>query len=125
MDELEPIQIVLEYNRDESIILSAISSSIGFIVDSVDHPVNGALGSILSIDFTEGFERQILICWPPTIEVTTDRKDIATQLAAKLDVALLLENGPEDTDWLHITPEGIVSRVEIVDMNDGVTYRKL
>lgn len=119
------IQMGISENRNISDIVIVLNKILVFGVDCFEYPVIGSKGSVLCIEYGEGFPIGLGIHWPTDIPLEVTYEDIARSVSKSLNVDVLIEAGEEGTDWLLARPDGLLKKVEVVDLDDGYTWKEL
>lgn len=120
MANTQSIQFFLKSENNEKEILDFLGSKIGFLVESTDIEVPDSIGFAQISSHTQGFEQSILVTWPHGVELALAPDAMIKFMAARLDVAVLLEPNIDGDAWLLAQPDGSVKSTNVRYLDDGI-----
>lgn len=114
------MQFFLRDGREEADVLKVLGDALGFIVESTDVKFEGALGFLQLDDYGNGFKQGHLVSWPDSLVWQGDAREVARQLAARLNTDVLLELADESDQWLLTSPDLDQRVASVVMLDDGI-----
>jgi len=126
MIETNCMQFVIRKKMAEEKIITALNSLFGFLVDTADFNVPGAVGVAQILDYSEGFAQSCLVSWPRKYKPELNQEETAKALANKLgvDVMVDLDLDDEESQWLLAQPHLPSRKVDVVHLSDGVDIKQ-
>lgn len=123
----ESVDLILKAELSEAELLAQLNQLLDAGVESADVPRDGARLFLMHFNHERGFATTCSLCWgDPQLQV--DDLALARQLAARLDSDVLLQPRnlelPLGLQWCLVDPQGALSAVEIIELEDGVEVRR-
>lgn len=123
MTNLKDLQFFLKSPRSEKEILEVASEIFGFLVESINFKNDKAPGYAIINLYSDGFGQGIMVSWLSPTELSSSIDEIAKKLSMKLNDFVLVEHPYEEDGWILGNPGGSVSRVEVIDLPDGIDIK--
>lgn len=120
MTNTKSMQVFLMTEKTEEDILNLLGTTVGFLVESTDIDVPNSVGFAQISNYTQGFEQGVLVTWPNDVELALKPSEIVKIIAARLNVAVLLEPNEEGHVWLLAKPDGSMKSTSVSYLDDGI-----
>lgn len=106
--------------ESEEVILEALKIATGFLVESSEIDIHGAIGFAQISSHTQGFEQGVLLTWPSAIQLAVPPSEMAKAISIRLNASVLLELDDNSHGWLLAAPDGSTTATNVVDLDDGI-----
>lgn len=123
------IDLYLQYSRLEQDIITNLEAITGLKIESDSFPQKNSKIFLMSMEYSQGFEQGISLMWSNKLDINLNGKNIAQKLASALNVSILFDASLfedisrqiiNDDKWFIAKSDGVLRKVEIEILDDGI-----
>jgi len=118
--EPKSIQFFIREEQPEQEVVVLLGTLLGFLVESTDVNVPGAIGFAQVTAYSEGYRQGILITWPGDVELQVRADELVRKMALHFHVPVLLEPDDSGAEWILAHPDGQITHTDVIELDDGI-----